>query len=42
MVQSAADPDMTFELYLRTIPDVGNGEDFSRIEGVIRDIDLSE
>lgn len=31
----------TFERYLRTMPDVGQDEDFTRIEGGMRDIDLS-
>ena len=29
---------MTFEAYLRTMPDVGSDEDFARIEGAIRDV----
>lgn len=33
-------PTMTFEAYLRTMPDVGTDADFSRIEGAIRDVDL--
>lgn len=32
----------TFEDYLRSMPDVGRDEDFVRIEGAMRDIDLSE
>ncbi|ETX00701.1 MAG: hypothetical protein ETSY2_38605 [Candidatus Entotheonella gemina] len=32
-------PTMTFEAYLRTMPDVGTDADFSRIEGLIRDFD---
>ncbi len=32
--------DMTFEAYLRTMPDVGDDHDFCRIEGSIRDVDL--
>ena len=34
--------EMTFEEYLRQMPDVGDDEDFARIEGVMRDIDFSE
>lgn len=34
-------PEMTFEQYLRTMPDVGDDEDFARIEGGIREVDLS-
>ena len=33
---------MTFEEYLREMPDVGTDADFSRIEGSIRDVDLAE
>ena len=35
-------PTMTFEAYLRTMPDVGTDADFARIEGSIRDIDLTD
>jgi antitoxin FitA len=35
----AASP-LTFEAYLRQMPDVGTDEDFSRIEGSIRDVHL--
>ncbi len=35
-------PDMTFEAYLRQMPDVGTDADFSRIEGSIRDVNLAE
>jgi len=35
-------PTMTFEEYLRKMPDVGTDADFSRIEGSIRDVDLAE
>ena len=31
---------MTFETYLRTMPDVGTDDDFAQIEGVIRDLEL--
>lgn len=31
---------ITFEGYLRTMPDVGTDDDFARIEGVIRDLEL--
>ncbi len=34
-------PTMTFEAYLRNMPDVGTDADFSRIEGAIRDVDLA-
>ncbi|MDA1049372.1 MAG: Arc family DNA-binding protein [Planctomycetota bacterium] len=34
-------PAITFEAYLRTMPDVGMDTDFSRIEGSIRDVDLA-
>jgi antitoxin FitA len=34
-------PAMTFEAYLRTMPDVGVDADFSRIDGAIREVDLS-
>ena len=33
---------MTFEAYLRKMPDVGTDADFSRIDGGIRDVDLAE
>jgi hypothetical protein len=33
---------ITFESYLRSMPDVGTDADFSRIEGTIRDIDLAD
>ena len=33
---------MTFEEYLRKMPDVGTDADFSRIEGSIRDVDLAQ
>ncbi len=32
---------MSFEQYLRTMPNVGTDADFDRIEGSIRDIDLA-
>ncbi len=35
-------PPMTFESYLRTMPDVGDDNDFSRIEGSMREIDLAD
>jgi plasmid stability protein len=35
-------PAMTFEAYLRKMPDVGTDGDFSRIEGSIRDVNLAE
>lgn len=35
-------PKLTFEAYLRTMPDVGTDADFSRIEGSIRDVSLAE
>ena len=35
-------PTMTFEAYLRTMPNVGTDADFARIEGSIRDIDLTD
>ena len=35
-------PAMTFEAYLREMPDVGTDADFSRIEGSIRDVNLAE
>ncbi len=35
-------PVMTFEAYLRTMPDVGADEDFARIEGAIRDVALGD
>jgi len=35
-------PELTFEAYLRTMPDVGTDGDFSRIEGSIRDVSLAE
>lgn len=35
-------PGLTFEAYLRKLPDVGTDEDFSRIEGSIRDVRLAE
>jgi plasmid stability protein len=33
---------MTFEEYLRKMPDVGTDADFNRIEGVIREVDLTK
>ena len=33
--------DMTFEEYLRMMPDVGTDDDFARIEGAIREVDLT-
>jgi plasmid stability protein len=38
---SEAVPPMTFEAYLRTVPDVEMDVDVSRIEGSIRDVDLA-
>jgi plasmid stability protein len=35
-------PAMTFEAYLRKMPDVGTDSDFSRIEGSIRDVKLAQ
>jgi plasmid stability protein len=35
-------PTKTFEDYLRSMPDVGLDTDFERIEGKIREVDLSE
>ena len=35
-------PAMTFEAYLRKMPDVGTDADFLRIEGTMRDIGLEE
>lgn len=35
-------PMETFESYLRTMPDVGVDEDFSRIAGTFRDVDLAD
>ena len=32
----------TFEQYLRQMPDVGNDADFARIEGAIRDVNLTD
>jgi len=32
---------ISFEQYLSAIPDVGEDEDFARIEGGIREVDLS-
>ncbi len=37
----AASP-LTFEQYLREMPDVGTDADFSRIEGSIRDVSLAD
>jgi len=37
-----ATPPLTYEAYLRTMPDVGTDADFARIGGSIRDINLSE
>lgn len=34
-------PTMSFEAYLRSMPDVGTDADFSRIEGSIREVDLA-
>ena len=33
---------MSFKEFLMSMPDVGNDEDFARIEGSIRDVDLSD
>ena len=33
---------MSFEAYLRKMPDAGTDADFSRIEGSIRDVSLAE
>jgi len=33
-------PALPFEAYLRQMPDVGTDEDFSRIEGSIREVNL--
>ncbi|MEO8494033.1 MAG: hypothetical protein ABI614_03115 [Planctomycetota bacterium] len=33
---------MTFESYLRTMPDTGTDAEFSRIRGEMRDIDLAD
>lgn len=35
-------PAMTFEAYLRKMPDVGTDADFSTVEGSLLDIDLAE
>ena len=35
-------PAKTFEDYLRSMPDVGLDADFERIEGKMREVDLSE
>jgi hypothetical protein len=34
-------PSVTFEGYLRTMPDVGTDDDFARVEGAIRDLELA-
>ena len=34
--------EMTFEAYLRKMPDVGADADFARIEGSMRDVNLVE
>ena len=39
---SGKPPQTTFEQYLRLMPDVGTDDDFSRIEGSIRDVDLTK
>jgi plasmid stability protein len=33
---------VTFEEYLRMMPNVGTDDDFSRIHGTIRDVDLTK
>lgn len=33
---------MSFKEFLMSMPDVGNDKDFARIEGSIRDVDLSD
>lgn len=38
----AADQSVSFEQYLCSMPDVGTDEDFARIEGAMRDVDLSD
>lgn len=35
-------PALTFEAYLRQMPEVGTDADFSRIEGSIRDVNLAD
>jgi antitoxin FitA len=40
-VDNRETPTMSFEAYLRNMPDVGTDADFARIEGSIRDIDLA-
>jgi plasmid stability protein len=42
LVGDGEPPSTTFEAYLRKMPDVGTDEDFSRIEGTIRDVNLAE
>ena len=39
---AAGQSTITFEAYLQIMPNVGEDEDFSRIEGSMRDIDLSD
>ena len=39
---AAQQGEITFESYLQTMPNVGEDEDFSRIEGSMREIDLSD
>lgn len=38
----AGRPAMTFEQYLRAMPDVGEDADFGRITGTIREVDLAD
>lgn len=37
----AGSSELSFERYLSAMPDVGEDEDFARIEGGIREVDLS-
>ena len=37
-----SEPKKSFKDYLMSMPNVGTDEDFARIEGAIRDVDLSD
>lgn len=41
LLGTGADSQMSFEQYLSAMPDVGEDEDFARIEGGVREVDLS-
>ena len=42
LIEANSQASMTFESFLASIPDVGCDMDFSRAQGAIRDVELSE